>query len=255
MIFPTRAPSLFPGLGLRMPRVPVTIQTQYFFDRAAVKNALGNLKHEGCWRSSILVRRTAAKSIRKVGAARPRLKIMAANPNVPIAALLKTPGLRQSTQRALQIRMAEIQNRPPSPPGTPPHTHVPSTHMLGFRRNLYNAMDPSLTSAVVGPSAKGKDPLIANLHEFGGRRTLIEYYFQPTRAQRQAWHNKKLRYVQMLSKWATPHEPPGGQFVPTGRTKVAQYPARPFMLPALDKSRPKIAQMFAGKFSATRRGL
>lgn len=252
MIFPTRAPSLFPGLSLRMPRVPVTIQTRFFFDGAEVKNALSNLEYEGAWRSSILVRRTAQKSIQKVGAARPRLKVMRDNPNVPMKLLLKQPGLRQSTRDGLKLRIMEIQFPPSSPPGTPPYTHVPHSHMLGFRRNLYNAMDPSFTSAVVGPSAKGRDPKLPHLHEYGGTRRLVEHAFLITPQQQRQWSGGKLRFMRALTKWTSPNEPPGGGFLPTGNTRSVTYPKRPFMRPALQACLPQIVRLYAGKFNAKR---
>jgi len=252
MILPMRAPAIFPGLSIRVPKIPVTVQTRFFFDRSTVKQALGKLKHDGLWRSSLLVRRTAQKSIRQVGNARPRLKVMQENRGVPMSALLKIPNLRRSTRDGLRVRMLEVQSRPPSPPGTPPHTHVPSSHMLGFRRNLYNAMDPNMAAAVIGPAAKGKDWLIPHLHEFGGTRTLVEFNYWQTREQRQMWHRDKLVYVQGLARWTTPIEPPGGQWVSSGRTRAVTYPARPFMQPALDSSMPRIAAMFAGRFTARR---
>jgi hypothetical protein len=237
-----RVPSLIPGLSARVPGIPVTVSKRFFFDRATVKSALSTAMYEGCWRSSILVRRTAAKSIKKVGAARPRLKIMSENEGVPMSVLLKLPGIKKSTRRALELRIAEIKFPPSSPPGSPPFTHVPSDHMLGFRRNLYNAMDPSMTSAVAGPSKRGKNWTIPHLHEFGGTKALAEY----------VWTPKYPRYTKVLTKWADTAEPLGGQWVPTGRTEEFRYPPRPYMLPALQRSLPKIASMFAGKFVARR---
>lgn len=250
MIFLRRGNPLFPAFNLRTPRIPVTIQTRFFFDRAAVKQALGKLKHYGCSRSSLLVRRTAQKSIRKVGAARPELKVMAQNRGTPLVQLLKIPGLRQSTMEGLQVRIFEIKNRPPSAPGTPPHTHVPHSQMLGFRRNIYNAMDPSMQSAVAGPSAKGSDPGIPHLHEFGGNRSLTAYHYQHSRSQRQVWHRKKLKWVSELVRYADPRKPPGGRWVPLSAKMPVVYPERPFMRPALKNSLPKIAKMFKGGFSA-----
>lgn len=246
MIFVGRAARLFPGLNLRTPRIPVTIQTRFFFDRAAVKNALSNMEYAALTKASMLVRDTAVKSIKKVGNARPQLKIMKDNPNVSMSVLVNTPGISKSTVRGLKLRMAEIKFPPASPPGTPPFTHVPSSkknrHMLGFRVNLYNAFDPVTKTAVVGPTKKGADWGIPNLHEFGGKKTLVEY----------VWRPKYPRYKTILTKWATPLEPLDGQWTPTGRTKSANYPARPYMLPAMVKCLPKMAKMFEGKFSARR---
>lgn len=242
MIFLRRGNPLFPAFNLRTPRIPVTIQTRFFFDRAVVKNALSNMEYFGCSRASLLVRRTAQKSIEKRGAARPQLKIMRDNPGVPMSVLVNTPGLGKSSVRGLKLRMAEIKSPKGSPPGTPPYTHVPSSHMLGFRRNLYNEYDFSTKSGVAGPRKRGADWTIPRLHEFGGKKTLVEY----------VWRPKYPRYKTILTKWATPLEPLDGQWTPTGRTKSAPYPARPYMLPAMVKSMPKMAKLFEGKFSAQR---
>lgn len=249
MIFPRRA-GLFPSFNARIPRLPMTVQTRFFFDRAAVKSALSRLEHRGLSRASLLVRRTAQKSIEKVGAARPPLKVMEQNKGVAIAQLLKIPGLRPSTMEGLRVRISEIQNKPPSPPGTPPHTHVPHSQMLGFRRNIYNAMDPSMKSAIAGPSAKGSDPGIPHLHEFGGTRTLTAYTYQSSAQQQQAWHRDKLKWVNLLVRYADSRKPPGGRWTPLASKKTVTYPARPFMRPALQKSLPRIAKMFEGGFSA-----
>jgi hypothetical protein len=245
MLFVRRAPALFPGLSLRMPSIPTTISTRYFFDRTEVKNALSAMEYKALTRASMLVRRTAQKSIKKVGAARPQLKIMRDNPGVPMSVLVNTPGLRSSIRRGLELRIRELKFPPSSPPGTPPYTHVPYSHMLGFRRNLYNAYDPASGSAVVGPSKKGKDWGIPHLHEFGGSKVLRAWVWQP----------KYPRYTKPIVKWTTANESPGGgNWLPTGQTKAVRYPPRPFMLPALNNSRTRIAKMFEGTFSAGRVG-
>lgn len=242
-----RGRGVFPGLSLRVPKIPVTVSTRYFFDRGEVMAALTKMEHHALSRGSMLVRRTAVKSIKKMGAAKPQLKIQKDNPGALPSMLLKTKGLRKSTRQALEIRVLELKTRPPSAPGTPPHTHVPSSHMLGFRRNLYNAMDPismqkPIKSAVVGPSKKGNDWTIPHLHEFGGSKTLHEYVYQPSLA----WRKDR------LVRWATANETQSGNWIPTGRSRSATYPARPFMLPALQKCLPRIKQLYGGAFNGRR---
>lgn len=234
---------LFPGLSGGMPRIPVTVSTRYFFDRAEVLGALHRLEHRGLSRSSLLVRTTAIRSIRRVGAARPRLRIQTQNPNVLLSVLLQRPGLRPHTARALRQRLAEIQNPQnyASAPGTPPHTHVPHAHMLGFRRNLYNAMDPSMTSAVVGPARRGRNWTIPHLHEFGGVRTLREVVYRPS-AQ---WRT-------VITRWQSGDQAVAGNWAATGRTRQANYPARPFMLPALQRCLPRIRAQFGNQFNGRR---
>lgn len=245
MLFVRRAPALFPGLQLRVPSIPTAISTRYFFDRAEVKAALTRMEHYSLSRSGLLVRRTAAKSIKKVGAALPKLKIMRDNRNIPMAILLKAPGLRASARRGLEQRIAEIKFPPASPPGTPPFTHVPHSRMLGFRRNLYNAVDLSTKSAVAGPSKKGDDWGIVHLHEFGGTKTLQQWMWVPEHP----------RYKTPIVKWTSMRTSPGGgRWLPTGQKQTFNYPARPYMLPALTACRPKLAKMFEGAFSAGRVG-
>lgn len=244
-----RGLNLFPGLSPRIPKIPVTVSTRYFFDRAEVMAALTKMEHNALWRSSLLVRRTAVKSIKKIGAARPQLKIQRDNPGVLPSALLQTPGLRKSTRQALQLRVMEMKFPPASPPGTPPYTHVQSSgkgrHMLGFRVNLYNAMDPKTNSAVVGPSKKGNDWTIPHLHEFGGAKSLYEYVYAPSLRWR--------RPPTVITRWQTDQQTLAGNWAPTGRTKSAVYPARPFMLPALRKCLPQIKQLYGNSFTGRRR--
>lgn len=119
--------------------------------------------------------------------------------------------------------------------------------MLGFRRNLYNAMDPTsmqrpIKSAVVGPSKKGNDWTIPHLHEFGGSKTLTEYVWRPSLA----WRRDR------LVRWSTENETQSGNWLPTGRTKSAAYPDRPFMLPALRKCLPQIKQLYGNAFVGRR---
>lgn len=232
---------LLPGL----PRIPVSVSTRYFFDRGEVRSALTALQHRGLSRSSLLVRTTAMRSIRRVGAARPRLVIQNQNPGVMLSALLQRPGLRPHTARAIRQRLAEIQNPQnfASPPGTPPHTHVPYSHMLGFRRNLYNAMDPTLTSAVVGPRRRGNDWTIPHLHEFGGTRTLREFVYRPS-----------LRWSTVILRWQSASQTTPANWAPTGQSRSAAYPARPFMLPALRACLPRIRQQFGNQFNGRRGG-
>lgn len=235
--------SLLPGLSRltgRMPGIPTTISVNMFFDRKSVQDALTAMEYRSLTRASLLVRRTAAKSIQKVGAARPKLKVMKDNPNLSLRQIAGMTGLRNSTKRAVEQRIREIYFPPASPPGTPPYTHVPSSHMLGFRRNLYNGYDRSTHSAVVGPSKKGAEWTIPMLHEFGGQKTLAAYVWRPNYP----------RYTKPIVRWFSPRESPGSNWVPAGQRKVFRYPARPYMKPALAKCRPAIAKLFAGQFSA-----
>lgn len=245
MLFVRRAPALFPGLQLRVPSIPTTISTRYFFDRAEVKAALTRMEHYSLSRSGLLVRRTAAKSIKKVGAAKPQLRILKEYPGATLNTLLTHKFVSKRSKNVIQQRIYELKFKPASPPGTPPHTHVPHSHMLGFRRNLYNAVDLSTKSAVAGPSKKGDDWGIVHLHEFGGTKTLQQW----------VWVPEHPRYKTPIVKWTSMRTSPGGgRWLPTGQKQTFNYPARPYMLPALTACRPKLAKMFEGAFSAGRVG-
>ncbi len=236
-----RRASLFPGLSGGIPKIPTTISVNMFFDRKAVQDALTAMEYTSLTKASLLVRRTAAKSIKKVGSAKPKLKLMKANSNLTLRQIAKMPGLRKSTRNAVELRIREVMSRPASPPGTPPYTHVPHSHMLGFRRNIYNGYDKITHSAVAGPSKKGSDWTIPMLHEFGGKKTLVAY----------AWKPRYPRYTKPIVRWFTEREvPDGADWIPTGMRKSARYPARPYMKPALAKSMPKFAKFFEGAFSA-----
>lgn len=226
--------------SFKLPSLPTHIKVDMFFDRASVKSALSKMEYKGLTRSSLLVRRTAQKSIRKMGLAKPQTKAMKANPGMSLDTILRTQKLGKRTQASLIERIREIKTRPPSAPRTPPHTHVPFGHMLGFRRNLYNAYDKGTHSAVVGPSKKGAAWTIPQLHEFGGSKTLRAWVWRPR------WEP----YKKPIVKWVGQGENAGAGWLPTSQRKTARYPARPYMAPALVKSRPQFAKFFEGAFSA-----
>jgi len=225
------------GLQL-IPRVTVNA----FFDRAAVKNALTKAEYHAFSRAGLLVRRTAKESIKKKGLARPQLKVMKTYPGLDLTSLSRlldgprSSGgfIRKQDRRKVIERIRELKTRPPSAPGTPPHTHVPGGHMLGFRRNLYNAYDRSTHSAVVGPSRKGAEWFIPQLHEYGGSKRLKGYVWKP----------KYARYTKPIIRWVSERENPGSQWAPIGQTRTFRYPARPFMRPALAKCRGRLAALF-----------
>lgn len=230
----------FGGGGVGGFSLPTYIQTHMFFDRAEVKNALDNMEYRALTKSSLLVRRNAQKSIRKMGMAKPLLREMKANPGMDLGSILRLPGITERRKKVVIDRIREIQVKPPSQPGTPPHTHVPNGHMLGFRRNLYNAYDSGTHSAVVGPSKKGNRWTIPRLHEFGGVVQLRQWVLQP----------KYPRYGKPITTWLQAGDTLKGNWVPTNARRAVAYPERPYMRPALEKSKPSFPKFFAGAFSA-----
>jgi len=233
------------GGGFQIPSVSLRVSTSMFFDRAAVKSALSAMEYKALSRGSLRIKDYARRSIRKMGSARPKLKIMKDNPGVGLRELANRPGTNNRTRRSIQTRVMEIQTRPPSPPGTPPHTHVPYSHMLGFRRNLWNYFDAQTRSAVVGPSKKGK--MLPYLHEFGGTQTLSVWVFRN-------------RYPggQVITRTGAPGSRPvnGAMWQATSQRRVVRYPERPYMHPALMRAvtNGDLAKAFGGQFSASQSG-
>jgi len=230
------------GGGLGNLQFQAQVKTSMFFDRVAVKNALSKAEFRAFSRAGLLVRRAAQKSIKKMGLALPQLKVMKTYPGLDLSTLLKlqdgprsSGGFIRKQDRAKVIqRIRELKTRPSSAPGTPPHTHVPSSHMLGFRRNLYNAYDRSTHSAVVGPSKKGAEWNIPQLHEYGGSKKLKAYVWKP----------KFARYTKPIIRWVSLQADPGPNWLPLNQQKSFRYPARPFMRPALRRNLGKIAALF-----------
>jgi len=125
------------------------------------------------------------------------------------------PGRARARERWLH----EIQDQPASPPGQPPYTHA------GFLRDdILYALDPTDKSVVIGPS---KSPWLNELHEFGGR------------VQMGVWRRKTTGTKVLLKRGPRNRR----AYTMAGRT-VAVYPPRPFMGPALDKTRPKLPEMY-----------
>lgn len=235
------------GGGIKIPGVAMRASINNFFDRASVQSALSDMEYKALTKSSMRVKDYARKSIKKMGMAKPILKVMKDNPGATLRDLEKLPGLKAHTRKAIQRRVFEIKTRPPSPPGTPPHTHVPYGHMLGFRRNLWNFYDQMTHSAVVGPSKKGR--MLPYLHEFGGTQMLNTWAYIPQYPRKYNPIVMRMSAGQRpknQSKWAGP----------VGSPRSATYPERPYMYPALQKAitAGDLARAFQGKFSASQAG-
>lgn len=247
-IFPTG--NFFPGMGgggFRIPGVAMRASVSLFFDRAAVKNALSDMEYKALTKASMRIKDYAKRSIQKQGMAKPMLKVMRDNPGMSLKDVARIAGLRPHTKKAIAERVFEIKTRPPSPPGTPPHTHVPYGHMLGFRRNLWNFYDPMSHSAVVGPSRKGK--MLPYLHEFGGTQMLNTWVHVPKwpgPAKAILWKASVGQKPKNANRWAGP----------VGSPQAVRYPARPYMYPAMLKAirSGDLARAFGGKFTASQAG-
>jgi hypothetical protein len=244
------------GRGIGVPGVPVRVSVDMFFDRAAIKAALTQLEYDGLTRASMRVKDIAKRSIKKRGMARPLLKVMKDNPGRTLGELAAMPGVPANIQRKLRQRINEIVEPKGSPPGTPPYTHVPYGHMLGFRRNLYNAYDLRSASAVVGPSKKGEKWGLPHLHEVGGKiektawelnykypvvpKKTLDNIVKMSRGNSDRWKNQyaKAKAVRRVFRWMPTGQAPRnrGKWVPTNITRIFPYPKRPFMRPAMLKA-------------------
>ena len=235
----------------RFPNVPnriaLTGNTRFFFDRQFIRNSLNKAEWTALTRASLKVKDYARKSIKKRGAARIPLKIARAAGG-GVLGDLRALGMLGPRVRNAVIR--EVQRPPASPAGTPPFTHTPyeghQASYLGFRRNLWNFYDPQTRSAVVGPSAKGRN--LPFLHEFGGT----------VNTQTMVWIPKLSRsmrrpIVREVGEYGGIPKPRRG-WAPVGAAKTKTYPARPFMRPALRKAimNGAIAKAFANTFGGAR---
>lgn len=237
----------FGGGGVRL-----TVRTDMFFDRTAVKNALGVMEYDALMRGSARIKDYARRSIRQQGHARPPLVVMRLNPQMTLRQFGGVYALNRRTRNQIVERIQQVQSRPPSPPGTPPHTHVPISVMVGMRRNLYNAYDIGAHSAVVGPSKKGESWWIPHLHEFGGggvqqRGWVFNHRWAPSK--------RRGPIIKWLAEGKQPRDP--SKWLPTKlRRSTGSYPERPYMLPALHKAIRSgvIAKEFRGRFAAARHG-
>jgi len=238
----------------RIPKVAFAASVENFFDREKVIKALDRMTYRSLMKGSARVKDYARKSIKKMGLARPRLKVMNRFPSVPLA-VLANPRKRRNYEyfnyevsdrdrRAAMQRAREISQRPASKPGDPPHTHVPWGHMLGFRRNLWNYFDPSTKSAVAGPSHKGRR--LPYLHEFGGTVRRNYWIFQQQTPNRRGMMRSPIFWS--LPEGAEPRDKT--RWAKAAQFDTAVYPKRPFMKPAMRKAIAKgdIRNAFIGQF-------
>jgi len=220
------------------------VNVRFFYDRAAVQQALVTMHHQALIRAAGRVREHARRSIDQVGRARPLLRIMTQNPGVPLRGLLGM-AMTPRTRNALVTRIAEIDfgRNLSSPAGTPPYTHVPFSTMVGFRRNLLYGYDRATHTGVAGPERRGAEWDLPALHEFGGRLQMRRYVWQPRFAITRT-------YTPIVRWFRNGFPPRRGRWVPTMLTRRMPYPARPFMRTAMNTAirAGEIQAAFAGTF-------
>lgn len=229
------------AIALKMPGLPAGINYKYFFDRAAVKGTLSKMKHKALYRAGSVVMQIGRRSIKRMGMAKPKLKVMQENPNSSIRDLIGMSEASGNKRQANQLRqrLLQIQAKAASPPGTPPHTHKGN---LRDKPGIVYAWDGISESVVVGqgsPSAAW----LASLHEFGGREQMRGWAWIPR------WPRSYRAGI--IGYWRVDREPNrSDRWAPTGFYESMPYPERPYMRPAFRKAidSGRIAAEFANKF-------
>lgn len=175
-----------------------------FFDRGQVKAFIGAKTAAVLNRFGARIQKRAQHSMKAKGRAR------------------KPP--KNLTGKAYANWLKEAQHTPPSTPPNPPHVHTDNSN-ASLRKILYS-LKPDGMTVIAGPvllnGSKNTNPTVPELNEFGG-----------TARRRQKRVGNE--WVPM-GRRARPGQPT--------RTVNANYPARPFMGPALQKEIPKLPQLF-----------
>jgi len=164
---------------------------------------------------------------------------------------------RQDARRRLKVSKrvrsdAEYykQNQP-SPPGKAPRSW--SEHPTASLRNIQYQFDAKRMSIFIGPiglnsRVYGGFGAVTGAHEHGGTLGIPEWRFTEL-GVRNSWPNwRKFRGVAKVStEWRRGRVPKGvmrSKIAHESRLRTANYPARPFMGPALKKTLPKFPSLF-----------
>lgn len=127
----------------------------------------------------------------------------------------------------------------PSPPGQPPKRRVPMGSGLS---KIWYSYDRPNHRVVVGPLkfnwSEYPEMTVPQLHEFGGSVTITELDMSVTREGWQAPGGE--RWVRVGKRGRM------NKFNRPMRSTTANYPARPFMFPALEANRQFIADAWSG---------
>lgn len=208
------------GIATKLPGIPARINFDYFLDREDVIARIGKEKAKRLRKVGYKVMQMARRSIKKMGMAKPKLKVMRDNPGVSLAQLLRRPDIRERTKNRVADRMFEIKFKPASAPGTPPHTH-----MGVLRRDIVFAYDPTTESIVIGSFMRG-GAWLASLHEFGGTMSMQAWAYVPQ-------FHRTMNYGILAWKrvGTAPRKP--ARWEPTRFRETFNYPARPYMRTAM----------------------
>lgn len=228
-------------MQLRMPGIPAGINYNFFFDRATVKSSLSKMKHAALYKAGSVVMQIARRSIKRMGMAKPRLKVMTENPDSSLRDLIGMSEAGGNKRQANQLRrrLLEIQAKAPSAPGTPPNTHKGN---LRDKPGIVYAWDGTSESVVVGQGSPSI-AWLASLHEFGGREQMRGWAWIPRWPR--SYRNGIIGY------WRVGRTPGRtNRWAQTNFLEMVPYPARPYMRPAfrqaIDSGR--VAAEFANRF-------
>jgi hypothetical protein len=260
--------------SIRPAEIPVRVKFSMFFDKAGVAAGISKAKRAGLYKAGSVVMQAARRSIRKMGSARPKLKVEKVYSKMALQEIVKLKGataerlgvLRDSRGRFLvgsggissrdglitetdrqRVRelLFEMKYKPPSAPGNPPHTHGAQAQL---RRSITYGYDASTESVVIGGFMPGIEKLVS-LHEFGGSQKMAPWAWVPDKFGR--------GYSGIIGWWAVGRAPRSRRWTPLTAMKPRHfiYPKRPYMRPALKKSvdAGKISEAFGNSFTMTGR--
>lgn len=217
-----------PGVSLGADiRVPVSINYKYFFDKPRVINAMSKTKRLALYKAGSVVFQIARRSIKRMGMAKPRLRVMTENPDMSLRELIGMSEAGGNRRQANQLRrrLVEIQAKAPSQPGTPPHTHRGN---LRDKPGIVYAFDPTTESVVVGQGSPSI-AWLASLHEFGGSEDMVGWAWIPR------WRGSYRAGI--IGWWRVGRSPQNtSRWEQTRFRERHPYPARPYMRPAFAKA-------------------
>lgn len=149
-----------------------------------------------------------------------------------------------------------------APAGKPPHAHVKNQAGNLIRRKsgirgtgfglkvILRAWSPIHRGAIVGPvgptRGRNQATTVPEAHEFGRPLQVSKVDPSDKRSGRQSTPGQRIGFLKALAK---------GEVVSRRRRRItytANYPKRPFMWPALQKTAPKLPSVWKGSIVSTR---
>lgn len=202
---------------------------KFFFDRAAVTSVVDKKKLAFLRKAGGYARRTARNSMKRKGKARTPPKNM--------------------NGRAYAKWLDETRNQPASPAGKPPFVH--SSSEVETLKNILFVFNTK-ESVGVGPvGLNGKKGRVPSLHEYGGSQQVTEKLVSftdeeivdgPSGRDSKGKFTKAPRRIVKGRRWV----PLNGRARPgqPTRRRMANYPARPFIKPAVVATEKKFKDLW-----------